>query len=88
VACFRVVGRDVGGLCGRVSIDTIAGQDFLPSQSPALLGLKALVLNPIGGYVMKMSVGAKIFEEDTGEAGFIDIWLRVPGRLPRLLRRR
>jgi hypothetical protein len=65
VACFRVVGRDVGGLCGRVSVDTIAGQDFLPSQSPALLGLEALVLNPIGSYVAKLSPGARFFEEGT-----------------------
>ena len=61
VADFRVVGHDVGGLCGRVSVDTIAGQDSLPSQSPASLGLEAFVLNPIGRCVAKLSPGAKIF---------------------------
>ena len=55
VPCFAIVGRDIGRLFCRVSIDTITGQNALPSLLPALLGFAAFVLKPIGGAAAKMS---------------------------------
>ena len=56
VSYFAIVGLDIGRLFCRVSIDTITGQNALPSLLPALLGLAAFVLNHIGAHAAKMSL--------------------------------
>jgi len=87
--CFAIVGRDVGRLVCRVSIDPVTSQNALPSLLLALLGLEAFVLNHIGSHAVKMSPKLKISRAvQSPQASHIDTLPPVAGRSPRPLHRR
>jgi hypothetical protein len=60
VPIFAIVGRDIGGLCCRVSIDPVTGQNVLPSLLLPSTDLEAFILNSIGGRSVKISSLLKI----------------------------